>query len=113
MDAGEIAGLIAAGAFLMLVIVLAVPILKLGRTVDAATRAITDLTVRNVDCATGKQVLRTWVRRSHFGTTGPPRLLAFGSWRCRFTIIPTMDNPYGRITCVASRERFVRFYGYS
>lgn len=46
MDAGEIAGLIAAGAFLMLVIVLAVPILKLGRTVDAATRAITDLTDR-------------------------------------------------------------------
>lgn len=46
MHAGEIAGLIAAGAFLMLVLVLAVPILKLGRTVDAATRAITDLTDR-------------------------------------------------------------------
>src|SRR4030095_784444 len=46
MHAGEIAGLIAAGAFLMLVIVLAVPILKLGRTVDAATRAINDLTDR-------------------------------------------------------------------
>ena len=46
MDAGEIAGLIAAGAFLMLVLVLAVPILKLGRTVDAATRAINDLNDR-------------------------------------------------------------------
>ena len=46
MDAGEIAGLIAAGAFLMLVFVLAVPILKLGRTVDAATRSINDLTDR-------------------------------------------------------------------
>ncbi len=46
MDAGDIAGLIAAGAFLMLVIVLAVPILKLGRTVDAATRSINDLTDR-------------------------------------------------------------------
>lgn len=46
MDAGEIAGLIAAGAFLMLVLVLAVPILKLGRTVDAATRAINDVTDR-------------------------------------------------------------------
>ncbi len=44
MHAGEIAGLIAAGALLMLVIVLAVPILKLGRTVDAATRALNDLT---------------------------------------------------------------------
>jgi uncharacterized protein YoxC len=46
MDAGQIAGLIAAGAFLMLVIVLAVPILKLRHTVDAATRAINDLTDR-------------------------------------------------------------------
>jgi uncharacterized protein YoxC len=46
MHAGEVAGLIAAGAFLMLVIVLAVPILKLGRTVDAATRAINDLNDR-------------------------------------------------------------------
>ncbi|GAA2661470.1 DUF948 domain-containing protein [Paractinoplanes durhamensis] len=67
MDAGEIAGLIAAGAFLMLVIVLAVPILKLGRTVDAATRAINDLndrtgpllgnvneTVENVNTALGQ-----------------------------------------------------------
>lgn len=43
MDAGEIAGLIAAGAFLMLVLVLAVPIFKLGRTVDAATHALNDL----------------------------------------------------------------------
>jgi uncharacterized protein YoxC len=67
MSAGEIAGLIAAGAFLMLVIVLAVPILKLGRTVDAATRAINDLndrtgpllgnvneTVENVNTALGQ-----------------------------------------------------------
>jgi uncharacterized protein YoxC len=46
MSGGEIAGLIAAGAFLMLVLVLAVPILKLGRTVDAATNAINDLTER-------------------------------------------------------------------
>jgi uncharacterized protein YoxC len=67
MDAGEIAGLIAAGAFLMLVLILAVPILKLGRTVDAATRAINDLndqtgpllgnvneTVTNVNAALGQ-----------------------------------------------------------
>ena len=46
MDAGDIAGLIAAGAFGMLVIVLAVPLLKLGRTVDAATRAINEVTDR-------------------------------------------------------------------
>jgi uncharacterized protein YoxC len=67
MSAGEIAGLIAAGAFLMLVIVLAVPILKLRHTVDATTRAINDLadrtgpllgdvteTVRNVNTALGQ-----------------------------------------------------------
>ena len=67
MDAGEIAGLIAAGAFLMLVLVLAVPILKLRHTVDAATRAINEVTdrtgpllgdvdetVRNVNTALGQ-----------------------------------------------------------
>jgi uncharacterized protein YoxC len=42
----EIAALVAAGAFLMLVIVLAVPILRLRHTVDAATRAINDLNER-------------------------------------------------------------------
>jgi uncharacterized protein YoxC len=46
MDAGEIAGLIAAVAFLLLVGVLSVPILKLGKTVDAATRAINELNDR-------------------------------------------------------------------
>ena len=67
MNPGEIAGLIAAGAFLMLVVVLAVPILKLGRTVDAATHAINDVvdrtgplltnvntTVENVNTALGQ-----------------------------------------------------------
>ena len=67
VTAGEIAGLIAAGAFLMLVLVLAVPILKLGRTVDAATQAINDMndrsgpllgnvteTVENVNTALGQ-----------------------------------------------------------
>lgn len=43
MDGGQIAALIAAGAFLMLVLVLAVPILRLRHTVDAATRAINDV----------------------------------------------------------------------
>jgi len=43
---GEIAALIAAGAFVMLVLVLAVPILRLRHTVDAATRAVNDLTDR-------------------------------------------------------------------
>jgi uncharacterized protein YoxC len=64
---GEIAALIAAGAFVVLVLVLAVPILRLRHTVDAATRAINDLndrtapllgnvttTVENVNTALGQ-----------------------------------------------------------
>ncbi|PWU44895.1 DUF948 domain-containing protein [Micromonospora globispora] len=46
MDGGEIAALIAAGAFLMLVLVLAVPILRLRHTVDATTRMIHELNDR-------------------------------------------------------------------
>ena len=46
MNGGEIAALIAAGAFAMLVLVLAVPLLRLRHTVDAATRAIKDMTDR-------------------------------------------------------------------
>ena len=40
MSGGEIAALVAAGAFVLLVIVVAVPLLKLGRTLDEATLAI-------------------------------------------------------------------------
>ena len=46
VEPGEVAGLIAAGAFLVLVLVLAVPILRMRHTVDAATRALNDLTDR-------------------------------------------------------------------
>ena len=67
MRPGEVAWLIVAGAFLMLVLVLAVPILRLRHTVDAATRAINDLndrtgpllgnvntTIENVNTALGQ-----------------------------------------------------------
>jgi len=46
VNGGEIAALIAAGAFAMLVLVLAVPLLRLRHTVDAATRALNDLNDR-------------------------------------------------------------------
>jgi uncharacterized protein YoxC len=46
VSGGDVAALIAAGAFVMLVLVLAVPIVRLGRTVDAATQAINDLAER-------------------------------------------------------------------
>jgi len=67
VEPGEVAWLIVAGAFLMLVLVLAVPILRLRHTIDAATRAINDLndrtapllgnvntTVENVNTALGQ-----------------------------------------------------------
>jgi hypothetical protein len=40
VSAGEIAALIAAGAFVVLVVLLAIPLVKLGRTLDEATVAI-------------------------------------------------------------------------
>ena len=40
MTAGQIAALIAAGAFVLLVLLLAIPLIKLGRTLDEATIAI-------------------------------------------------------------------------
>ncbi|OZM73031.1 DUF948 domain-containing protein [Amycolatopsis antarctica] len=40
MSAGQIAALIAAGAFVLLVLLLAIPLMKLGRTLDEATIAI-------------------------------------------------------------------------
>lgn len=46
MNGGEIAALVAAGGWVVLVLVLAVPILRLRHTVDAATRAIRDLNDR-------------------------------------------------------------------
>jgi uncharacterized protein YoxC len=43
MSAGEIAGLIAAVAFVLLVGIVAVPVLKLGKTVDELTLTVRDL----------------------------------------------------------------------
>jgi uncharacterized protein YoxC len=67
ISGGELAALIFAGAFLMLVIFLGVPILKLRHTVDEATRAMrqvnertgpildnVNLTVDNVNTALGQ-----------------------------------------------------------
>jgi uncharacterized protein YoxC len=45
---GGIAAIIAAVAFVLLVGVLAVPLIKLGKTVDAATKAVTDITEQTV-----------------------------------------------------------------
>lgn len=44
MSGGDIAGLIAAGVFLILVALLAVPILKLGKVFDRLGQAVSDVT---------------------------------------------------------------------
>ena len=46
MSGGEIAALVASGGFVVLVLVLAVPILKLGRTVDETTKLVAGLNAR-------------------------------------------------------------------
>lgn len=48
MSVGEIAGLMAAAAFIALVALLAVPILKLGKTVDELTHTVRDLRTEHV-----------------------------------------------------------------
>lgn len=45
-DLAAIAALVAAGAFLLIAVALAVPLLRLRHTVDAATRAVKDLNDR-------------------------------------------------------------------
>jgi len=40
VSVGEIAGLVAAGAFVLLVVIVAIPLLKLGRTLDETTLTI-------------------------------------------------------------------------
>jgi uncharacterized protein YoxC len=44
MSVGDVAGLIAAIAFVILVGILAVPVIKLGKTFDSATKSIAELT---------------------------------------------------------------------
>lgn len=46
MSGGEIAALVASGGFVMLVLVIAVPIIKLGRTVDETTKLVANLNER-------------------------------------------------------------------
>jgi len=53
VSGGDIAALIAAGAFLMLVIVLCIPIYRLRHTVDAATRTINDMNERSAPLLSG------------------------------------------------------------
>ena len=48
MNIGDIAGIVAAVAFLVLVAFLAVPLLKLGRVLDAAPDSVRELTAHTV-----------------------------------------------------------------
>ena len=55
MSGGEIAALIAAGAFVLLVLLLAVPLFKLGHTLDEATLTIRQTREGAVPLLTGAQ----------------------------------------------------------
>lgn len=55
MSGGEIAALIAAGAFVLLVLLLAVPLFKLGHTLDEATLTIRQTREGTVPLLTGAQ----------------------------------------------------------
>ena len=93
MDAGEIAGLIAAGAFLMLVLVLAVPILKLGKTVDAATRAINDVNDR-----TGPLLVNANVALENANATLADVKICLDGVNAQLTKVDTMTSHAQNIT---------------
>ena len=99
-DAGQIAALVAAGAFLMLVLVLAVPILRLRHTVDAATQAINDLNDRTGPLLTN--VTATVDNRVAI----PARTLVALSGRYRFTL---MERP---ATLRVAVNNLADVYGY-
>ena len=56
MSGGEIAALIAAGAFVVLVLLLAVPLFKLGHTLDEATLTIRQTREGTVPLLAGAQI---------------------------------------------------------
>jgi uncharacterized protein YoxC len=56
VSGGAIAGLVAAGGFVVLVLVLAVPILKLGRTIDETTKLVASLNERTAPLITDVDV---------------------------------------------------------
>ncbi len=53
MSGGEVAGLVAAGAFVVLVLFCAVPLLKLGRMIDSGTRRV-EQSAKIIDEAVGR-----------------------------------------------------------
>ena len=53
MSGGDIAGLIAAGVFALLVLLLAVPILKLGRVFDEVRTSIRSISARSLPAFRG------------------------------------------------------------
>ncbi|MEP6853292.1 MAG: DUF948 domain-containing protein [bacterium] len=52
MSLGAIAGLVAAGGFVVLVLVLAVPLVKLGRTIEETTKLVASLNERTAPLIT-------------------------------------------------------------
>ncbi|WP_199440870.1 DUF948 domain-containing protein [Umezawaea beigongshangensis] len=61
MSPGQIAALVAAGAFVLLVLLLAIPLIKLGRTLDEATKAIRTANENSEPLFTGANTTLTHV----------------------------------------------------
>jgi uncharacterized protein YoxC len=60
MSGGEIAGIIAASAFLVIALAIAVPLVKLGKVMDEASAAVHDMTGEVVPLiAESRQTLKT------------------------------------------------------
>ncbi len=80
MNGGEIAALVAAGAFAALVLVVAVPVLRLRHTIDAATRAIKDLSDRTAPILNKADItmdeVNTALRQVHVSLDGVNTQLA-------------------------------------
>jgi hypothetical protein len=55
----------------------------------------TDLTVVNTTSFNAKQVLCSWVRKTHFGERAAPTLVTVGAWRCRQTILKARTTRTG------------------
>ncbi|GGC82608.1 hypothetical protein GCM10011512_06700 [Tersicoccus solisilvae] len=106
MSGGDIAGLIAAGVFAVLVILLAVPILKLGAVFDEARRAIRGVSdettpllqeVTGTVATTHEQLRRVDDISRHLAATAA----SLSSLSASVTAL--IGTPLGRLAAVAQR----------
>ncbi|OMH37019.1 hypothetical protein BGP79_15070 [Tersicoccus sp. Bi-70] len=111
MTGGDIAGLIAAGVFAVLVILLAVPILKLGAVFDEARRAIRGVSdettpllqeVTGTVVTTHEQLRRVDDISRHLAATAAS-LSALSA-----SVAALIGTPLGRLAALGQRRRTAR-----